>query len=181
MKEGNQIFIKVTSDYMGFWNNIKKYSEYINHMMANETKNQFYLEILEDGLMYIYNNLSIYKKINYQFSSRQMTILKIKRKESAEYKYIIPPEINSRSFPEDGINICFNFLTEPKDELLFIKELHLRSLFTDDVKFRTNGNHDLILTFLTFDAVLQYTYFLSAMFTGLLKELFPDNQQQISS
>ncbi len=162
------IYLKVTSDYPEIFKMIEKFIDFINHSMEIQTQNKFYLEVVEDGLVYIYADLQTFKIIHQQFSKQQvLTFLE-------NQEPVLPPEkiisnITSESFPKDGVTLNFIAQTEPKDQYILIKEAHLRSLLTEDVEVQINGSDNLSITFLTYDAILLYCKFLVAFFGGLSK------------
>ena len=164
---GKQIYLKVSSDYPGFFGNVQKYVDLINHQMNVETKGGFYVEIVEDGLIYIYNDFATYKKTNQQFSPQQITHF------LQTHEAIIPPEnlmkgiITRENFPKGGITITFLAQTEPKDKYLFIKEAHLRSFLIKGVSIHSKSADDLIVVFHTYDSLLFYYKFIVALFGGL--------------
>lgn len=160
------IYIKVTSN-IPLFKKIVKYIDLFNHHLSEQVQGGFYLEVVEGGLIYIYDGIKTFKKINRQFSPQLITDF------LESHDPILPPEallkgvLDQTTFPKEGVIVNFVAQTEPKDHYLFIKEAHFRSYLITDVSIDTKSPDDLILTFHTYEALLNYSKFLVAFISGL--------------
>ena len=162
-----QIILKLTSDFPGLFENIHKYIDLINHLMSKETDNGFYLEIVAEGLIYIYDNLSIFKLTNPEFSSQQINNFLNSHEAVLPPKKLLGGNITPDNFPKAGVSLNFIVQTDPKDTILVIKEAHLRSFLAKGVSTHAKASNDLIITFHTYESLLMYSKFLVAFFSGL--------------
>ena len=166
-----QIYINVSSNFPEIFGKIKKYIDLFNHQLSAQTNGGFFVESIETGLIYIYNDFTVFMTLNQQFSPQKIEEF------LNTHEPILPPEsllsgiFSPENFPKAGIVVNFVAQTEPKNKLLFIKEAHFRSYLTKGVSIATKASDDLILTFHTYDSLLFYGKFLVALMSGLSQHL----------
>lgn len=172
---------KVKRTPIPLFTKIVKYIDLFNHHLSEQIQGGFYLEVVEGGLIYIYDGITAFKKINRQFSPQLIKSF------LETHDPILPPEallngvLDRANFPKDGVIVNFIAQTEPKDQYLFLKEAHFRSYLTTGVSIDTKSPDDLILTFHTYEALLNYSKFLVALISGLLpyQKIFTDQKQNV--
>ncbi|MCF2139170.1 MAG: hypothetical protein K9W44_03870 [Candidatus Lokiarchaeota archaeon] len=173
----NQIYISITSDHPEIFQKIQKNAAYINHLLEKQIGSQFYLEIIENGLLYIYNDLTIFEMLNQPFSSRQVIRFSKQSKKFDEIKSIFPFYLNEKSFPKAGIKIFFHTISKPKEKIISIGQNHFKSLFGDRVSIDRNKKGDLILHFHNFYDYSLYLALLASLLAGIFKKI-PERKEK---
>ncbi|WP_457558722.1 hypothetical protein [Candidatus Harpocratesius sp.] len=167
----NQIYVSITSDHPEIFQKIQKNADYINHLLEKQIGSQFYLEIVEKGLLYIYNDFSVFKMLNQPFSSRQVLRFSKQSKKFDDIKSIFPFYLSEKSFPKAGIKIFFHTISEPKEKIISIGKNHFKSLFGDRVSINSNKPGDLILHFHNFYDFSLYLVLLASFLAGIFKKI----------
>lgn len=166
-----QIYITLTSDHPEIFQTIQKNAPYINHLMESQTESQFYLEVIEKGLLYIYNDFAIFKLLNQPFTPRQVLHYIKRSKLIEELDHIFPYYLRKEKFPKEGIRIFFHTDSDPKDEIIRLGHKHFTSLLGDKAVIITISSGDLEIRFKTFDQFSLYLTLMASMLTGIFRKI----------
>ena len=170
-KKSNQIFIKLTSDHPKIFQNIQKHESYINHMIEKQTNSQFFIEVIQNGLIYIYDNMDIFKLLNQPISALQI-LRYIKKSDSiSELEHIFPHYLTEDSFPTSGLTIFFHTESSCQETILEMSKIQFRSLLKDQARITTTNNGDLSLHFLNFDGFSLYLTLLASILSGIFQKI----------
>ena len=173
----NQIYVKLTSDHPEIFQNIQKNAFFINHLMEKHTQSQFYLEVIQNGMIYIYNNMEIFKLLNQPFTPRQVLRF-IKRSDSiTELERIFPYYLTADSFPTSGITIFFHTESSPRETIVEMGRAQFQSLLKDHARITTTNTGDLSIPYADFDGFSLYLTLMSSLLTGIFRKI-PEFQTQ---
>ena len=170
MKIENQILLKFTSSWPTLFSNLPKYIAFINNLLTNESRSQFFVEVLENGVLYIYNNFLTYKRMNQLYTPKSIEKYLQTLGTAIEPKVLRDDNLTPSSFPKTGIDYQFNFYLEShlREEALKIKKAHYKSYLGANIEYRESQEFDMVVHFKNFEAVLLHHKFICLMLMGLL-------------
>jgi len=177
-----QIYIKISSDHPEIFQKIQKNAPYINHLLNQQTNNKFFLEVIENGLLYIYHDFSVFYLLNQPFTARQVSTFIKKSKKVHEFRDIFPFYLDESTFPSDGIKIYFQTTSEPKNKIIQVGKAHFYSLFKNNVRISQNIEGDLYIHFLDVQQFSLYLALMASLLAGIFKKITNESvPPQISS
>ena len=168
----HQIIVKFTSNWPPLFKNLQKYSSFITHTVSQETQSQFTLEVIEDGVIYIYNNMDIFKQMNQVYTpefiaqaSQNMTLL-------IDPDKLLESVVDEKTYPPEGIHFQFNFTCSPevKDQVRLLMEHHYKAAVGDDIISSQSDSFDLVIRYKTYAALESYLKVISLIISGLLNK-----------
>ncbi len=165
-----QIIIKRTANYPGMFRNLQKYAAYINHLLADQTDQGFYLEILPDGLLYIFKNMQILRIMNQPITPHHINRLRGEMNKKISPLDLLKGVINKKTFPAEGITNVFKIIQGPVEEIMEYMIEFFESMSDNDILVFSDNCDKLYITFQTFDALKRNTQRISALVSGLAKE-----------
>jgi len=169
MREPAAIIVEVSSNYPKLFQGIQKYADYINYLMDEQTFSQFYLEIVSDGLLYIYKDWATFQMINRPYRDFQLRQFQKRFKETIEPDLLLGQSLTADTFPTNGITLFFKTSCTNKDQVLQTGELHFRSFFEEGVEIGHDAEGDISVRFKEFEALSKYTFLISSMLSGLIQ------------
>lgn len=171
-----QIYIKITSDHPEIFQNIQKNAPLINHYISQNTNDKFYLEVIENGLLYIYHDFSVFSLLNQPFTERQVRNFISKSEKFHEFRNIFPFYADGSSFPSEGIRIFFHTTSEPKEKIIQTGKSHFYSLFKDRVRISQELDGDLVLHITKVDDFTLYLSLIMSLLAGIFKKIEKANR-----
>ena len=172
-RDSSQIIVKFSSNWPTLFKNLQKYSSFITHAVSKETQSQFTLEVIEDGVIYIYNNMDIFKAMNQGYtpefiaqSSQTMTLL-------LDPDKLLEDVVNDASYPTEGIHFQFKYTCSPeiRDQVRSLMEHHYSSaLGEDSIESFQSDVFDLVIRFKTLTSLKSYIKVMSLIISGLLQK-----------
>jgi len=169
----NQIIVKFSSNWPTLFKNLQKYSSFITHAVSKETQSQFTLEVIEDGVIYIYNNLDIFKVMNRAYTPEYIAQASQKVPLRLDPDKLLEGVVDDYSFPPEGIHFQFKYTCSPeiKDEVRALMERHYKgAVGADHIESFRSDEFDLIIRYRTLTALKSYIKVISLMISGLLHE-----------
>lgn len=166
----SEIVVQFTADYPRLFANMEKYIPFINHQLSAETKNRFFMESINNGLIYVYSDLETFKLMNQPYGKDE--IEEFKRSHDLTLNPILLTEniINSSTFPENGINFQYKIVSSQKERIIEMLIAHFQSFLGSQVSVSPSPSpkFDLVLNLHTFDCIVLYTNLVSSMYSGIL-------------
>ena len=169
----SQIIVKFTSNWPTLFKNLQKYSSYITHAVSQETQSQFTLEVIEDGVIYIYNTMDIFKQMNQVYTpefiiqaSQNMTL-------RLDPDKLLEGVVDDYSFPPEGIHFQFKYTCSPeiRDEVRALMERHYKgAVGADYIESFRSDKFDLIIRYKSLTALKSYINVMALIISGLLHE-----------
>lgn len=98
-----RVIVKIIFKTLDFLKHVERYIEYYNRFLASKNNNDFYLELLQDGVIIIYKDLDIYCKRCCPLTQKEQDI--IKSLELPNDPFILKLFYPRQSFPKEGL--CF--------------------------------------------------------------------------
>ena len=171
--DSSQIIVKFSSNWPTLFKNLQKYSSFITHAVSQETQSQFTLEVIEDGVIYIYNNLDIFKAMNVAYTPEFITQASQKVSLLLDPDKLLEGVVDDYSFPPEGIHFQFKYTCSPeiKDEVRTLMERHYKgAVGADHIESFRSDEFDLIIRYRTLTALKSYIKVISLIISGLLHE-----------
>ena len=155
-QNSDQIIIKFSSNYPGLFRNASKYILYLNTLFAKESKGSFFIETVDDGLLYIYDNEKTFDLLNVKTSPAEMSSL-IKNSElKLRPEMLIDGIIDKSTFPEMGIDFQYNLYTKQKQHVYNELLNFHQCLYEKGITIKPSEEYDLVLTINNFDDFFLY-------------------------
>ncbi len=166
----DQILLEFTSNWPSLFSNIPKYISFISNLLTNESRSQFFLEVVENGVIYIYNDLTTFKRMNRLYSSDLINKYEKTIGTALDPYELIDDKLTLSSFPEKGLDYQFKFYLNPDllDEVVRIKKSHYKSYLGSEIEFKESEEFDMVVHFKTFNAVLMHHKVICLILKGLL-------------
>jgi hypothetical protein len=168
-----RIIVQVTTDYPALLDPIKKYINYLQSTINQQTNLALYIEIIENGLIYIYRDLESFKKLNRPYKPMvenpdirlrsPETVQKLRSKDLF-FLQNVPLEFN---FPIQGIQVIFTTITGPKDVINAHYEQFFSEIKDDGLKLIKKDSNTLIAHFSSYSAIVDYLKAVQSLFPNL--------------
>ncbi|MHA1675090.1 MAG: hypothetical protein ACTSYI_15845 [Promethearchaeota archaeon] len=175
--KSNQIYVRLTSDHPEIFQNIQKNAFFINHLMEKHTQSQFYLEVIQNGLLYIYNDMEIFKLLNQPFTPRQVLRFIRKSVSITGLERIFPYYLTKESYPSSGLTIFFHTDSSPRETIVEMGRSQFQSLLKEHALITTTNSGDLSIHFSKFDGFSLYLTLMASMLSGIFQKI-PEFQTQ---
>ncbi|UYP46666.1 hypothetical protein NEF87_002951 [Candidatus Lokiarchaeum ossiferum] len=178
MVKREQIILKFTSNYPKIFQNIPKFTSYINNHLGRESQSGFYLETFSNGLLYIYDSFEIFILMHSHFSREELREFEQSAGIILDPNKLLEGVLSSNRFPQEGIDFQFDFIfdqeqhSEVKNYIQRFYSINLEN----QIEFVENTEHDLVIRFLSFEGIYNYLKIISLMMNGLLKKSGSKNQ-----
>ncbi len=167
IEKSDQIMVKFSTNYPGLFRNVSKFILYLNTLFSRGTKGNFYIEIVEDGNLYIYKNKATFELLNPKISRTEISSLIKNKKLDFSPDMLIDGIINKQTFPEHGIDFQYNFFGAHK-QYSYNKQLSFhQNFFGEGLKISTSKKYDLILSIMDFDDFYLYIQQIALLASGL--------------
>ena len=169
MENSEQIIVKFTSSFPGIFRNVQKFILYLNTLFAQESQGDFFIETVEDGILFIYKNTATFDLLNPQYSKVEITRLIKKTEEELHLSadMLLEGIINKDTFPKQGIEFQYNFYTNQKDyaynKLLGFHE----GLYGESITLSFSEEFDLILSIKNYEDFYLYVQLITLMANGI--------------
>ncbi|MHA1519928.1 MAG: hypothetical protein ACTSRK_07065 [Promethearchaeota archaeon] len=170
-KKNFQIYVTISSDHPEIFANIQKHATYINHLIEEQANSQFFVEVIQNGLLYIYNDMEIFKLLNQPFTPRQVLRFIKKSDSITGLERIFPYYLTRESYPASGLTIFFRTESSPREEITKMGEKHFRSLLKDHARIYVTNTGDLSIYFPTFDGFSLYLTLMASLLTGIFQKI----------
>ncbi|MHA1585665.1 MAG: hypothetical protein ACTSVU_08890 [Promethearchaeota archaeon] len=170
-----QILIEFTANFPGLFTNMQKYLRFINFHLGSSTQNKFYMETIENGLLYIYNDLDTFHSMNLSYTREEIYQFKSKNKLKFNPRLLTEGILDENNFPTEGINFKFKIFVDSPN----IKKSIANDIYTHFSSFlgklvikrdRKQPEFDLVMNMKTFEAISIYNLLVAEMYSGLLKD-----------
>lgn len=178
MATKDQIILKFTSNYPKIFQNIPKFTPYINSNLSRESQSGFYLETFSKGLLYIYDSFEIFNLMHSHFSPKELREFEQSAGIILDPNKILDGILSSQTFPPSGIDFQFDFIFDEKrfsEVKKYIHRFYSKNL-ESQVEFIENTEHDLVIRFLTYEGIYEYLKLVSLMMNGLLRKSGSNNR-----
>ena len=175
--KSNQIYVRLTSDHPEIFKNIQKHAPYIHHLMEGGTRAQCYLEVIQNGLLYIYNDMEIFKLLNQPFTPRQVLRFIRKSDSITGLERIFPYYLTRESYPTSGLTIFFHTDSSPRETIVEMGRAQFQSLLKGHALITTTNKGDLSIHFSNFDGFSLYLTLMASMLSGIFQKI-PEFQTQ---
>jgi hypothetical protein len=108
----NRVIVKIRFKTLELLAHFERYIEYYNRFLASRNNNDFYLEVLQDGVIIIYKSIDVYCKRCSPLSVEEQE--KIRAISLTKDPFLLKLIIPRSSFPQDGIHFYYSIvLGEP--------------------------------------------------------------------
>ncbi len=98
-----QLIIQVTPDFKSIVNHFEKYAHFFNSIINRTKKYALYLEVIDDGFLFIYPSAEDAKKFfSYKYGEK---ITKKRPLQKITDKYLLNAFFPAQKFPKQGIRI----------------------------------------------------------------------------
>ena len=153
----NDVIVEITSNFPGLFRNVKKYSNFINHILPEPLSEQFYLEDFQDGIFYIYKDLDIFQSLNSPL--QQAEIQKLSHSKFKGAKLFLKDVIDENTFPVDGITLQYRFVGKKIGLPIMMKTLgkYFQSYQNNDISIKNQKPNIFKCHFDSFRALQLYT------------------------
>lgn len=131
----------------------EKYIDYYNRFLAARDDNDLYLELMQDGFIFIYKDLEIFYKRVTPFTSQDQATMKAYKfsKDPFLMKLFIPRE----NFPKDGLRIHYSFvLGDP--EKIYNRSVDYFKTISPRIQIIPSSPTDGDLFFPDYESILDY-------------------------
>lgn len=170
MENSERIIVKFSSNFPKVFQNVQKFILFLNNLFAQESKGDFFIETVEDGILFIYKNIAIFDLLNPQLT--EADINKLIKEKGAELQ--LSPEMllegvmSKDTFPDQGIDFQYNFYTKQK-EYAYNKLLGFhQGLYGDRITLSFSEKYDLILSINNFEDFYLYVQLIALMANGVV-------------
>lgn len=172
MKKNEQIITKFTSNFETLFQNVPKYSVFLNALLSKESDSEFYLELINDGILYIYNNFATFRLMNVQYTLQQLLDFEEIHGLSFEPKQFLEDILTPSTYPKDGIEFRFNFYVAPEnlEEAKSTVLGQYKSVLQEKVEVIKKPDFDLVLLIKKYEGIILYLKMISLMLNGLLNK-----------
>ena len=171
MENSERIIVKFSSNFPGLFRNVQKFLLYLNNLFSQETKGDFFIELVEDGILYIYKNQATFDLLNPQYSHVEISQM-IKEKETElplSPEMLLDGVIDHETFPEEGIELQYNFYSTKQKEYAYNKLLSFhQELYGESITLSFSEKFDLILGIKKFDDFYIYVQLIALMANGIV-------------
>lgn len=167
MKNSGQIIVKFSSNFPGLFRNVQKFILYLNNLFAQETKGDFYIETVKDGVLFIYKNQATFDALNPQYTKAQIAKLSKNVELQLSPEMLLKGIINEETFPDHGIDFQYNFYTADK-EYAYNKLLGFhQGIYGKNIILSFSKEYDLILAIKNYEDFLLYVQLIALMANGI--------------
>jgi hypothetical protein len=178
-----QILVIVTSDHPEIFQNIQKNAAYINHLMTKQTNAKFFMEVIDQGLLYIYDDWETFELLNQPFNSRDVARFTKRAAAMEDFRHIFPLYLTEDTFPPEGIEVFFHTESPRKAEIVEIGKRQFASLLGEFCEISIRKSGDLALHFTTFMGFSLYLALMASLMQGIFRKIdrhkkAPENPQQ---
>ena len=166
MDKFDQIIVKFSSNYPNLFRNVSKSILYLNTLFSQETDEKFFIETIENGILYIYQNEQTFDILNPQTSPAEIMRLIKDNELQFNPEMLIDGIIDKQTFPETGLNFQYNIYCTNKQQVYNkLLEFH-QSFFGENIKIGASAKYDLILTITDFDILYLFVQVIALMANG---------------
>ncbi|MHA1744743.1 MAG: hypothetical protein ACTSWW_02020 [Promethearchaeota archaeon] len=170
MENSERIIVKFTSNFPRVFQNVQKFILFLNNLFAQESKGDFFIETVEDGILFIYKNIATFDLLNPQLTEAEINKL-IKEKEAElqlSPEMLLEGVVSEDTFPDQGIDFQYNFYTKQK-EYAYNKLLGFhQGLYGDRITLSFSEKYDLILSINNFKDFYLYVQLIALMANGIV-------------
>jgi len=170
MDRKNQILLRITSNWPSLFSNIPKYVSFINNLLTSESRSKFFLEVVENGVIYVYSDFATFKHMNQRYSLKMINKYEESIGTAMDPIELLDDNLSPSSFPEGGFDYQFKFYLDPelRDEAIQIKKDHYYSYLQPNIEFKESKEFDLVIHYKNYEAVLVHHKVICMMLKGLL-------------
>ena len=168
MENSERIIVKFSSNFPGVFRNVQKFILYLNNLFTQESKGDFFIEAVEDGILLIYKNMSTFDLLNPQYSKAEIYNLINDQEMQLSPEMLLEGIIDRETFPKEGIEFQYNFYTKQK-EYAYNKLLKFhQGLYGDRITLSFSEKYDLILSIKNFEDFYLYVQLIALMANGIV-------------
>lgn len=164
------LVLKFTSDHPEIFKNVQKHNNFINNHLSNATHSQFYLEVIENGLLYFYENFEIFRVVC--VAMKYSHILKIAQNRDLliDPETLLKDAMDESLFPAEGLNFFFE-ITCHRDlyaEAQNVTAAHFTAPLGEDVQVSYPPETSVKVHFSTYSSFYRYIYLLCLLISGII-------------
>jgi hypothetical protein len=150
----DQIIIKMISDYKMAIENSEKYIKYLNHLLTTENGSLIVIELIQNGALYIFQNLEILKYVIRPYDPINEHYDEFLANSPIPIEEMIKPE----DFNPAGNRVELELIEEMgrKEELNTQMIEYLKSL-SEDFVFEIDIDQKILLTLTTYETTKIFT------------------------
>jgi hypothetical protein len=171
-KDTAEIIIKFITDRNGIFDNVHKYSSFLNNLLSKYMSSAFYIENIVNGVIYFFKNENNYFAVNLPYDKSiidDFTNQKKKQKLEIMSDTLVPDNIIS-NYPKDGINFYFTLVKGDSERILPNSVVHFESYDPKNIEVERISHNKLKINIKTYKALEAYLYERLLLTTGLIEE-----------
>ncbi len=149
----------------------------MNVLLSKESEFGFYLEAIDHGLLYIYDNMEIFHLMNMKYTPEQILEFEKIKGLSIEPKQFLNGILSPDSYPTEGVEFRFNFYLKPEnfEEAKQAVRDQYTSMLQDKIEIietaeSDEAEYDLVIRFKDYEGITMYLKMVSLMMNGLLNK-----------
>ena len=173
MENSARFLIKFSSNFPGLFRNVQKFILYLNTLFSQEvqeSKGDFYIETVDDGILLIYKNKTTFDLLNPQYSKTEIISMLKNKDLPLSPEMLLDGIIDKQTFPDQGINFQYNFYTKEK-EYAYNKLLNFhQGLYGNRITLSFSEKYDLILSINNFEDFYLYVQLIALMANGMTQQ-----------
>lgn len=167
------ILVKLIVDFPLILEPIKKYINYLQSIINEQTQVAIFIEIIENGLLYIFRDYETFKRLNQPYQplieNPELIIKSPKSIQnlSSNEIFLLKDVPLKDNFPEHGIKITYTAISEPKAEIIEILTRFFNEIKDSGLILKKEQSDVLIACFNTFSAFVDFMKAIQSLFPNL--------------
>lgn len=161
------MILELTSSFDNLFKNIQKNVDYLNYLLDKQMQSMFYLEMFQNGILYVYKDFEILKSLNLPLTKRNLTEL-----QNSDFKvadFYLNNVLDEKTFPETGITIYYRVIDEPKIDTVLLLKKYFESYNNPEIQLIEKNSDTLQVKFCNFHAIRLYAQRLGRLRDDLMK------------
>jgi len=167
--QDKRILVEITSDYPHIFKNVQKFAGYINHLMGVQTQSLFFVEIIQNGVIYIYHDFEIFSVLNPVI--RKKEIQKMVQENFTNAEFFLQNVLDSSTFPLMGVQFKYKVFAIDVEPPLQILINFFHSFQNPEIAVKRVDNSTVTAMFATYRGLQMYANHLGTM----LYQMIPDS------
>jgi hypothetical protein len=168
------IIIEFKTDRDNIFDNVHKYSSFLNHLLSKHLKSAFFIENIENGVIYFFKNIDNFYATNLPYDEsivEEYERKKIKKHEKFEImgENLYPNELKE-NFPKEGVNFYVNLIKGDSKKIIPTSTKHFKSFDKENIEIEKISDISIKIIFKTEKALGTYLRERALLTTGLIEE-----------
>jgi len=169
-----QIIIKFTTNRKGIFDNVHKYSSFLNHLLSKYMSSAFFIENIDNGVIFFFKSIVNYHAVNIPYDKSVIEDFTKNKEEYLEKMDIMTedllPQDLSNNFPKEGINFYYSLVKGDPEKILPNSIRHFKSYDENNIEIEKQSRDTLKIKMNSLNSLETYLFERLLLTSGLIEE-----------